>query len=224
MCEALFDISTFYNIPMTSGKDSMKNDFVSEGVKISVPPTILYSIVAKIDDVRKTVTTEFKKDGDLIYLIGKTYNELGGSEFYSLFNELGANIPVVRKERAKRIYQKIMAANEQQLISSCHDISDGGMAVALVESAFGGDLGIDVNLKSEKLNLNATLFSESHSRFIVSIAPKHNNHFEAIMGEDCKFLGEVIKAKQIILRWDSKPIVDIAVENILNAWRSGLKI
>ena len=224
MCEALFDMSTYFNIPMTSGKDSMKNDFVGEGVKISVPPTILYSMVAQIDDVRNTITSEFKKEGDLIYLIGKTYNELGGSEFYSLFNELGANIPVVRKEMAKRIYQKIIKANKQQVIASCHDISDGGMAVTLVESAFGNDFGIDVELNSDGHGLKVVLFSESHSRFIISIAPENRNNFEAIMGKDCEFLGEVTAAKRMILRWKNEAVVDIGMEKLLNAWRSGLKI
>ncbi len=126
MNEALFDMSTFFNIPMTSGKDSMKNDFIKEGIKISVPPTILYSIVAKIKDVRNTMTSEFKQAGDLIYLIGKTHDELGGSDFYKLFNELGANVPIVRKEDALRIYQKMMKAHEKNWLVSAHDLSDGG--------------------------------------------------------------------------------------------------
>ncbi|NOZ36189.1 MAG: phosphoribosylformylglycinamidine synthase, partial [Chlorobi bacterium] len=131
MCEALYDMSTFYDIPMTSGKDSMKNDFKAEGVKISVPPTIVYSMAAKIKDVRNTITSDFKAEGDLIYQVGITYNELGASEFYKLFNELGANVPKVRKEQAKDTYLKMMQANEQDLIVSAHDISDGGMLTAL---------------------------------------------------------------------------------------------
>ncbi|NPA44215.1 MAG: phosphoribosylformylglycinamidine synthase, partial [Chlorobi bacterium] len=79
MCEALYDMSTFYDIPMTSGKDSMKNDFKAEGVKISVPPTIVYSMASKIKDVRNTITSDFKTVGDLIYQVGTTYNELGAS-------------------------------------------------------------------------------------------------------------------------------------------------
>ncbi|RLC50671.1 MAG: phosphoribosylformylglycinamidine synthase, partial [Candidatus Cloacimonadota bacterium] len=118
MNKALFDMSVFFNIPMTSGKDSMKNDFKAGKVKISVPPTILYSMVAKIEDVRKTVTSNFKAEGDLIYLLGKTYDELGASDFYKLFGELGANVPKVRKEKAKQLYEKMAIANELNLIES----------------------------------------------------------------------------------------------------------
>ncbi|HMS53005.1 MAG TPA: hypothetical protein PKD56_11800, partial [Chitinophagales bacterium] len=72
-----------------------------DGVKISVPPTILYSMVAKIPDIRKTVTSYFKASGDLIYQLGETYNELGASEYYALHGYLGANLPIVRPNNAK---------------------------------------------------------------------------------------------------------------------------
>jgi phosphoribosylformylglycinamidine (FGAM) synthase-like enzyme len=86
-CQLIFDI------PMTSGKDSMKNDFKAEGQKISVPPTILYSMASKIKDIRKIVTSDFKAAGDIIYQLGKTYDELGASEFYRLYDEIGSNVP-----------------------------------------------------------------------------------------------------------------------------------
>ena len=163
---------------MTSGKDSMKNDFKADGEKISVPPTILYSMVAKIDDVRNTITSDFKAAGDLIYLLGRTYNELGGSEFYNLFDELGSNVPTVRKEQAKALYLNVITANEQKLIESSHDISDGGMAVTLVESTFGTDFGNNVDISGfDELSVPAILFSESHSRFIVSVKPENKEDF-----------------------------------------------
>ena len=161
----------------------MKNDFKARKIKISVPPTILYSMVAKVDDVRKTVTSDFKAAGDLIYQIGKTYDELGATEFYKLFDELGANVPQVHKENARRIYEKVMLANEQNLIESNHDISDGGLAVAVTESAFGGGFGAEIDLtKFTDLDLKAILFAESHSRFICSIKPENRARFEAIFG------------------------------------------
>ncbi len=224
MNQALFDMAVYFNIPMTSGKDSMKNDFIKEGVKISVPPTILYSIVAKIDDVRETVTAEFKKEGDLVYLVGKTYNEMGGSEFYNLFKELGANVPVVRKERAKRLYQKMTQANNNRLIASCHDLSDGGLAAALTESAFGGGLGADINFNGREIGLNAALFSESHSRFIVSVDPKLKSGFESIMGGDCALLGRITQDKRLKIGWNGTEVINVEIDKLLNAWRSGLSI
>ncbi len=222
MNEALYDSSTFFNIPMTSGKDSMKNDFIKGKVKISVPPTILYSMVAKVPDVRKTVTAEFKQAGDLIYLVGKTYDELGGSEFYKLFNELGANVPRVRREDARRTYSKMMQANRAGLIASAHDISDGGLAVALAESAFGGNVGTDVTLPDDGLSLNAVLFAESHSRFVVSIAPEHRTAFEGIFGGDVCYLGEVTAEPNVTIQLNGKIIIELPIEEMLRSWRSGL--
>jgi len=224
MNEALYDSSTFFNIPMTSGKDSMKNDFIKGKVKISVPPTILYSMVAKIADVRKTVTAEFKQAGDLIYLVGKTYDELGGSEFYQLFNELGANVPKVRKEEARRIYKKMMSANRENIILSAHDISDGGLAVALAESAFGGNLGAEIVLPEDGLVTNAALFAESHSRFVVSIAPENQKKFESVFTEDAQYLGSVSTEKNLVISWDRKTVVNLEIEKMLNTWQSGLDL
>ncbi|MCP4395915.1 MAG: phosphoribosylformylglycinamidine synthase, partial [bacterium] len=223
MCEALYDMATFFNIPMTSGKDSMKNDFKADGRKISVPPTILYSMVAKIDDVRRTVTSDFKAAGDLIYQIGQTYDELGGSEFYKLFDELGANVPKVRKEQAKALYRKVMQANEQGLIESSHDLSDGGLAVALVESTFGTGFGVNIDISSfEDLSTSGILFSESHSRFIVSVRPENKAQFERLMERNALYLGKVNKKRQVLIREAEKILVDLESNVLLERWEDGL--
>lgn len=224
MNEALFDMATFFNIPMTSGKDSMKNDFKIGDIKISVPPTILYSMVAKMNDVRRAVTSDFKKAGDIIYLIGKSYNELGGSELYALFNVTGANVPRVRKEDAKRIYRKMSEANEHSLLQSAHDISDGGLAVALTESAFGGNMGCSVRIPDSGIGAAAELFSESHSRFIVSIRPEDKSKVEKIFGSDCTRLGEVIPGDRIRIRVADEELVDMRISILLAAWRDALSL
>ncbi len=220
MNEALYDMATFFDIPMTSGKDSMKNDFKSEGVKISVPPTIVYSMVAKIRDVRKTLTSDFKTTGDLIYQVGKTYNELGASEFYKLFDELGANVPKVRKEQAKDTYLKMMQANSENLLASAHDISNGGMATALAECLIGTDFGAEVSLdKLGDLSLPAKLFAESHSRFIVSIKPENKKRFEKIFGEKATFLGKVTGNNKLIMSENNKIIINKTIAGLEEEWR-----
>ncbi|MDP8203624.1 MAG: AIR synthase-related protein [Candidatus Tenebribacter mawsonii] len=225
MNEALFDMSTYYNIPMTSGKDSMKNDFKAGNIKISVPPTILYSMVAKIDDTRNTVTSDFKAEGDLIYQIGKTYDELGASEFYRLFAELGANVPIVRKEKAKQIYQKVMVANQRNLIESNHDISDGGLAVALTESAFGGGFGANIYLGVDDTNnLNSDLFSESHSRFVTSVRPENQADFESIFKDDAILIGKVTSDQKLLVKYNSEEVINIEVNKLRKAWEDGLAL
>lgn len=222
MNEALFDMATFFNIPMTSGKDSMKNDYKKGDIKISVPPTILYSVSAKIPDIRKTVSSDFKKAGDLIYRIGKSYNELGASEFYALFGELGANVPKVRKEDALRIYKKMMRANAAGLLASAHDISDGGLAVAVAESAFGGQLGCELDIPDSGIGENAELYAESHSRFIVSTAPENVAALETIFGDDCCRIGMVSEMRTISIAFAGKTCIDLSNETVFQAWRDGL--
>ncbi len=223
MNKALFDMSVFYNIPMTSGKDSMKNDFKAGKVKISVPPTILYSMVAKLSDVRKTITSNFKAKVDLIYILGKTYNELGASEFYKLFDKLGANVPKVRKENAKRLYEKLIKANEQNLIESCHDLSDGGMVVAVCESAIGTEFGVELDVSEYKdLSLNAILFSETHSRFVVSIKPEKKGKFEKLLKEDCMLIGKVTSDKKMKINFKEECVFDVEIEKLQRAWEKGL--
>jgi len=223
MCDALYDMTTFFDIPMTSGKDSMKNDFKAEGVKISVPPTILYSMVSKLDDVRKVVTSSFKNVGDLVYQIGTTYDEMGGSEFYKLFKELGANVPKVRKEDAKKLYLQMMQAHEAEIIQSAHDLSDGGLAVALAECVIGTDFGVAIQLDTlGKLSDNAKLFSESHSRFVVSIRPNDKEKLEHIFGANTYYLGTVQQNNSFKITSNAKHLIELEVSEMETSWRTGL--
>jgi phosphoribosylformylglycinamidine synthase len=224
ICEALYDMATFYDIPLTSGKDSMKNDFKADGQKISVPPTILYSMTAKLNDVRKTISAEFKSAGDLIYQLGHSYEELGASEFYQLFQGIGNQVPKVRKEEAKQLYLKVMEANKKEYICSSHDLSDGGLSVALAESAFGSMLGADIDLEvfPEHLSLLALLYGESHSRFLVSIRPEHQAEFETIMGDQAYYLGRVSTGKDLTIKQKGKTLIHAKTDSLLKAWSQTL--
>lgn len=225
MCEALYDMATYFDIPLTSGKDSMKNDFKADGVKISVPPTVLYSMVAKINDVRQTLTSHCKEPGDKVYLLGKTYNELGGSELYALFNELGENVPKVRPSDAKRLYKKVSRANEQGLLESCHDLSDGGLAVALAECLMGSNLGMDIDLDKTDPELLpiAILFSESHSRFVATVAPEKVPQFEKIMGKDATDIGTVTFTGKLRICQNGKTYINQNTQTLTQVWDSALE-
>lgn len=233
MCRALYDLATAYGVPLTSGKDSMKNDFVADGEKISVPPTVLYSMVAAIEDVRRAVTTDFKQAGDLIYQVGPTRDELGGSCLYRLLGELGANVPRVRPEAAAARYRRLSAAIGRGLVASGHDLSDGGLAVALAESCFGGGLGARISLSpavlapedrgSARARL-AALFAETHSRFVVSVDPARRADFEEALGTDAVLLGEVTADPRLAVAWESEPLADLATGDLLAAWHGGLSM
>lgn len=223
MCEALYDMSTFFAIPLTSGKDSMKNDFKADGVKISVPPTVLYSMAAKIPDVRKVITSEFKAANDLIYQVGETYNELGASEFYQLFNAIGNQVPVVRPNAAKELYLLMMEANKNGWIQSSHDLSDGGLAVTLAECCFGSMFGANVSLTIlGDVAAHISLFSESHSRFVVTVRPEHRQAFEQVMGKRAVCIGHVTTNEQLSISYQNQNIVSLNNQQMLAAWSNVL--
>lgn len=225
IAQALYDMATFYDIPLTSGKDSMKNDFKSEGQKISVMPTILYSMTAKIADIRKICTAEFKAAGDHIYQLGKSYEELGASELFELWGLESELVPQVRPEEAKALYLKLMQAHRSSLLASCHDLSDGGLAVALAESAFGGQLGATVYLNKFDANLSteALLFGESQSRFLVSVAPENRQAFEQLFGAMAYYLGEVSQNPLLQVRRQEQLLINCPIENLEVAWSQPLE-
>jgi phosphoribosylformylglycinamidine synthase len=158
---ALRDYCEAFGVPCISGKDSMKNvwkitEKTPEGEKerlVSIPPTLLFSTRAKIDDVSKAVTMDVKKPGDLVYVVGETHPELGGSEYFSYIGEklqgrryIGNEVPKVDAEKAKSIYRAISRAVEDGLIASAHTPTIGGLGVALAESAAAGGYGMEIGL------------------------------------------------------------------------------
>jgi len=183
--QALYDYTRAYEVPCISGKDSMKNDYQIEGMKISIPPTLLFSTLATMDDVRKAVTMDAKAAGHLVYVLGETRAELGGSEWFALNGFVGNEVPKVDAEKAKKLYSALSLAIEAGTAASCHDCSDGGLGVALAETAFSGGFGMTVDLgrvPSQGIDRDDyLLFSESQSRFVVTVAPESREAFESIL-------------------------------------------
>ncbi len=183
--QALYDYTTAYGVPCISGKDSMKNDYQIGNTKISIPPTLLFSTMGRIDDVRKAVTMDAKRAGDCVYVLGMTRRELGGSEWYALNGFIGNSVPRVDARTARKLYAALGRAMDKGLVASCHDCADGGLGVALAETAFSGALGMLVDLSrvpSEGIGRDdQLLFSESQSRFVVTVRPEDKRAFERIL-------------------------------------------
>jgi phosphoribosylformylglycinamidine synthase II len=228
--KALYDYTIAYGVPCISGKDSMKNDFMAGELKISVPPTVLFSVLGKIEDVRKAVTMDCKAPGDLVYCLGQTYEELGGSEYFAMHGAIGNQVPQVRAEQAKELYHKLHAAIIEGAVASCHDCSDGGLGVALAESAFAGGLGMEVDLRKIPAEGIARddyfLFSESQSRFVVTIHPEKKGAFLSIMkGITLGEIGKVTKGKQFIVTGlKGKKIIQQDIYKLKEAWRRPLGV
>lgn len=225
--QALYDYTTLFGVPCISGKDSMKNDYHHGSTRISIPPTLLFTTVGKIEDVRKVITMDFKQPNDLIYLLGETKDELGGSEYYDYLGFLGKNVPHVDGISAKKRYETVTQLIETGKIRSCHDCADGGMAVALAESAFAGGFGVDVDLSQilnhSKLRIDGFLFSESQSRFVVSVHPSQQQAFEmAFAQQPCFYLGRVTLSPQWILRTHEQIHIDERCDVLKAAWQKPL--
>ena len=225
--KALYDICTSYMIPCISGKDSMKNDATIGGVKISIPPTLLFSLIGKIDDVRKAQTMDPKSPGDLVYCLGITYPELGASEYFLMKGFKGNSVPRVRIDDAVRRYKALSLAMEKGLIASCHDCSDGGIGICLAEKAFSGGLGMEIDLSGilqEGIErLDYLLFSESQSRFVVTVRPEKKAEFEAIMADTAfSLIGEVTDSKRLRMTYDGKTVLDESILDLKRAWQAPL--
>ncbi len=189
--QALYDITTAYRVPPISGKDSMKNDSVRGGRKISIPPTVLFSTLAKMEDVRKAVSMHFKSAGDFIYVAGLTKDELGASEYHRILAReqgtplnYGGEVPKVDPGTALPLYRAMEAAHRRGVIRSSHTPTLGGLAVALALAAIGGNLGAEADLAllpcCGNLDDDARLFSESNSRFIITCTPQDAAELESL--------------------------------------------
>jgi len=225
---ALYDYTTCFGIPCISGKDSMKNDYRIGDNKISIPPTVLFSIMGKIEDVRKAVTMDVKQAGDLVYIVGETFDELGGSEYYAMRGDVGNRVPRVDGPRAKKMYLALNKVVDSGLIASCHDCSDGGMGVALAECSFAGGLGMEIDLRAVPTGgivRNDTLFySESASRFIVTVSTHLKGEFEKVMkGNTIAEIGRVVEDSVFkVVGLEGKVMVDADIYELKQAWKSPL--
>jgi phosphoribosylformylglycinamidine synthase len=200
--QALYDYTKAFKVPCISGKDSMKNDSTRGGRKISIPPTVLFSVIAKMDDVSKAVTPDFKRAGNLLYVIGETAAELGGSEYFAMLGAVGNRVPKVDAPRAVATYEKVAAATGAELIAALHSPALGGIGVALAKMAMAGRLGADVSLAAIPAagapTLLERLFSESNSRFIAEVAPDRAAAFErTLAGIPFARIGQVTERAEL---------------------------
>jgi len=236
---ACYETAKKFRAPFISGKDSMFNDFKgydSQGreIKISVPPTLLISSLGIVPDVRKCQTLDFKAEGDLIYLIGITKAELGASEYFAYLGErergqryVGNTVPRVDLNMARARYAGIFKAIEAEIFSAIHSVGIGGTGFGLARMAMAGELGVQIDLDmipcEQGLKIFELLFSESQSRFIVTLPPDKSRKFEDIFGyEDFAIVGKVIREPAIIFRKHREHIARVEVKDLKQSYKKNL--
>jgi len=222
-CQACYDFAKGFRTPFISGKDSLYN----ESPMGPVTPTLLITAIGVIPDVKKAVSLDAKQPGDMIYIIGQTYPELGASQYYKLRGFIGKTVPKVRVDTAKKLIDSIIDAIDSGYVRSCHDLSEGGLAVAAAEMAFSGGYGMVLRLenvpKTEEMSRNDfLLFSESNSRFLVEVPEKRRQDFEALMkGNVCAEIGRVEKDSCLtVYGLNDEKVVHASLTDLRNRWKS----
>jgi phosphoribosylformylglycinamidine synthase len=220
-CEACYDFARAFDAPFISGKDSLYN----ESPLGPITPTLLITALGIVPDIRSTVSMETKKLGDAVYVVGETFNELGGSEYYKLNGHIGKNVPKVHGSQARKTFKKVTKAIDLGLVKACHDLSEGGLAVASAEMALAGGFGMELDLtKVPRKTVDRddfVLFSESNSRFLVEIPVRAKAEFEALMkGVVCAEIGRVTKDAELAVQGLNGAVkVEAALTNLRRSWK-----
>ncbi|MDR1484856.1 MAG: phosphoribosylformylglycinamidine synthase [Planctomycetaceae bacterium] len=214
---ACYDVSVGFGVPFVSGKDSLNNEFRVLGKEsVAIPPTLLISAMGQIDDISDCVTMDLKRAGNVLYQIGETKNELGGSHFSMLRGLCGGVVPELDVAVAGRLYGALNVAIRAGLILSLHDLSEGGLAVAMAEMCFGGNLGATLEGELDEV----ILFSESNSRFIAEVDLDNVKNFESIFkGQAIKKIGQVTNEKHI----QFGNLFNAKINGLKSVWQSSLK-
>ncbi len=232
------DLSIEFEAPFVSGKDSLNNEFSyvdAKGTKqtIAIPPTLLISAMGQIADATKSVTMDLKRTDSLIYAVGVTHNELGGSTF-GYVNELaGGQVPRVDAPAAKATFAAMHRAISDGCVLACHDLSEGGLAVTLAEMAFAAGIGIDADAGDSRLAGDfasdyerqiAALFSESNTRFVCEVAETDADRFATALGDTPHaVIGRTHETDGLRIKWNGVPVIGADLATLKDAWQAPLR-
>ncbi len=229
---ACHDVSIALGAPFISGKDSLNNEFSYQGNDgarhtIAIPPSLLISAIGQVEDVARCVTMDLKKSGNLIYIVGESRNELGGSHF-ALVNDLsGGDVPTVDPETARRTFAALHRAIASGLVRACHDLSEGGLAAAVAEMAFAGGLGAQIAADrvprtSDADHAAAILFSESNTRFVCEVEAASAAAFEKCFQDqtECRQIGAVQSSSTLEIQLEARPIISASLNELKQSWKA----
>lgn len=224
-CRACYDGAMAFRTPFISGKDSLNNDYREAGESRSIPHTLLITALALVDDAHRAVTMDLKGPGHALVLVGTTGGDLGGSHLSRRLGVLGERVPPVDLDAAPAVLAAVHRALDEGLALSCHDPSEGGLAVALAEMAFAGDTGAAVDLGlvpgAEGLHPLQVLFGESPSRFVLEVSPSDLERLTAVLGDvPHAVIGETVAEHQLRLKRGDEQLLASDLERLRRAFTS----
>jgi phosphoribosylformylglycinamidine synthase len=229
---ACHDLAVSLGTPFISGKDSLNNEFTytdpdsGERRTIAIPPTLLISAMGQVEDVALCVTMDLKAPGNLLYIVGQTREELGGSHWHLVTSQSGGNVPRVDPELAKATFQAVHQAIRHGLVRACHDLSEGGLAAAAAEMCFAGGLGalIDVAHVPRERSMSGPAhicFSESNSRFLCEVAPESADAFTSTLANvPHAKIGAVHEHPRLTINMNDEMLIDAEIQVLKEAWQA----
>ncbi len=217
--EGCYDAAIAYGTPFISGKDSLNNEYMgADGQRHAIPGTLMITGMGIVPDVRYTVSSDFKRAGSIVYLLGQTQDERGGSH-YNLINNLHSGKVPQPVPNALATMKALYSAIQGDLVLACHDCCEGGLAVTLAEMCIGGRLGIEIDVTAVANGSATALFAESLTRFVVEVTPENQVAFEAALNEQTLIkLGSVSATPHFKIQHGNS-MLDIAVARLEQAWR-----
>lgn len=218
------DVAIAYGTPFVSGKDSLNNEFSyddKDGNRqtVAIPSTLLITALGQIDHVERAVTMDLKAAGNPLYLVGSTNtDEFAGSHFCLVNGINGGTVPQVDLQQAPQVFRGLHAAMQTGGVKSCHDLSEGGLAVAAAEMAFAGGVGVHLQGVSAAL-----AFAESNTRFLVEVAVDQAPAFEAALeGVPLLQVGITTETTELVIEGESR-FVAASLSDLKEAWQSPLR-
>jgi len=233
-----------YGTPFVSGKDSLNNEYRVGDRTIAIPPTLLITALSVVPDVARSVSMDAKRAGSRLYLVGRTNGEMGGSHYLALAGREGGRAPRPDLGVAPKMFRALHRAIQKRLVLACHDLSEGGLAVAAAEMAFAGCLGLDLRLADVPLEAQdarydpdgTRLYSESCSRFLCEVAEGSAPAFERELASfPWAHVGEVTASGRLCFQGSTSEValagintgkaalVDISIEDLRRAHRGGFQ-
>lgn len=203
------------NTPVIGGNVSLYNE--TNGTAIY--PTPVIGMVGLVDDIDHVTTQSFKSAGDLVYLVGETKDEFGGSELQKItYGKIFGKAPELDLEKEEKAQEQILKAIRSGLVASAHDVAEGGLAVAAAESLIGSTgLGADIKVKG---NATSALFSESQSRFLLSVKKENQEAFESLV--EATLIGEVTEAPILYISNEEGLLLAEQVDVLKQAWKGAI--
>ncbi|MBA2480814.1 MAG: phosphoribosylformylglycinamidine synthase subunit PurL [Planctomycetes bacterium] len=204
-CQACYDLAMYFGTPFISGKDSLSNEFTYHGLTIRIPHTLLITAMTVMPDIAKSVTMDAKRAGDSVILVGRTRNELGGSEYLAMLGVPGGIVPKLDRALSLPMLEAVSACCQAGVVSAAHDCSDGGLGVTLAEMAFSGGLGMDIDAdrapRDGIARLDQLLFSESNSRIVITVPAARLAEAERLLADvPHAVIGQVTAGPQLVIR------------------------